>query len=278
MPDTALERALDELYAADPADFVNVRKQLMSDLRAAGDRAGANQLKSARRPSTAAWALNQMARREPQLVAALLERSRALQAAQSRPQSGQLDTMQDVIRAHRVALADATDAALAMLGERANDTFRTELVSPLRAASSDAEVGHQLETGRMIREADGTSGFPDSAHLTLVPQPAAPAPRPPKKVAAVPDRVHEHEREVAARADREQRREQEREAARAADRARRDDALAAAATAADEADRAEARIKELEAELDNTRRDLRDARARSRKATAEASRITSRLD
>jgi hypothetical protein len=267
VPDTALEQALDELYAADPADFVTARKQLVADLRGGGDRAGANQLKTARRPSTSAWALNQMARRQPQLVAALLERSAELLAAQSRPRFGEPDRMQDVIRAHRTALAVATDAALAILGSRANDGFRREIVSTLRAASTDPDTGRDLERGRVVREADASSGFPDATHLTLVPALAA-APPKPKKTPAPPDRSRGLER--AAHADR--------EVKRSADLARRAEASATAAAADVAAKRAGENVERLEAELDTARRELRDARARSRKATDEAERLTARLD
>src|SRR5207237_1060429 len=111
------------------------------------------------------------------------ERSDALQAAQARPRGGDLDALQDTIRAHRRALADAADAAVAILGARANDGFRSEILSTLRAASTDPEVGHRLEQGRVLREVDASAGFPDSAHLTLVPEPAATAPPKPRRTA-----------------------------------------------------------------------------------------------
>ena len=63
MPDGPLEDALDELYAADPNEFVAVRKRLSAAVRDTGDKAGAKVLQGARRPSTSAWALNQLARR-----------------------------------------------------------------------------------------------------------------------------------------------------------------------------------------------------------------------
>src|SRR6266850_845028 len=62
MPDGPLEDALDELYGAEPSEFVATRKRLSASLRDAGDKAGAKVLQGARRPSTSAWALNQLAR------------------------------------------------------------------------------------------------------------------------------------------------------------------------------------------------------------------------
>ena len=63
MPDGPLEDALDELYAADPSEFVATRTRLSGAVRDAGDKAAALVLQGARRPSTSAWALIQLARR-----------------------------------------------------------------------------------------------------------------------------------------------------------------------------------------------------------------------
>src|SRR5258708_32203342 len=179
MPDGPLEDSLDELYASDPSAFVATRKRLSAALRDAGDKAGGKVLQGARRPSTSAWALNQIARREPELLESLLEARRALYAAQTR-RTNKAEALRDAIRAHRDALDAATDAAIAVLGSRANDAFRGEIVSTLRAVSTDEEIERQLQVGRLIREAS-SSGFPDAAGLTLVPDlPASKSSAPPK--------------------------------------------------------------------------------------------------
>ena len=176
MPESPLAAALDELYGCDPGEFVAARKRLAADLRTAGEKDAAKELLAARRPSTAAWALNQVVRRQPDVVEALLDRSSELQAAQTRAISGKPEALRDAMRAHRKALDDATAAALAILGDRANDAFRSEIVSTLRAASVDDDTGRLLRTGRLTREAE-FQGFPDATGLTLVPQPAEPKPR-----------------------------------------------------------------------------------------------------
>src|SRR5215212_7080161 len=127
MSDGSVDAALDELYGVDPSEFVAVRKRLSATLRAAGDKDAAKELLAARRPSTSAWALNQVARNEPALVESLLDASRALFAAQTRG-SNKPDVLREAIRAHREAIDAATDAALGVLGERANDKFRSEIV------------------------------------------------------------------------------------------------------------------------------------------------------
>ena len=263
MPDGPLEDALDELYAADPGEFVAVRKRLAATLREGGDKAGAKVLLAARRPSTSAWALNQIARSEPDLVESLLDASNALYAAQTRG-SNKPEVLRDAIRTHREALEGATAAALAVLGERGNDGFRGEIVSTLRAVSTDEEIERQLRTGRLVREASA-SGFPDAAGLTLVPDLRESKPlSQPKPTKRSPDRRDTSEKANAA-ADAEREREARRRADLEAKESARNDAEAAAA----DADRAQARVIELEDELKAARRDLTEARVRSRKAKSK---------
>jgi len=263
MPDGPLEDALDELYGVEPSEFVAVRKRLSATLRDAGDKAGAKVLQGARRPSTSAWALNQLARREPQLVEGLLDASSALYAAQTRG-TNKPDGLRDAIRAHREAVDAAADAATAVLGARANDSFRGEMVSTLRAVSTDEDLGRQLRTGRLVRESS-VSGFPDAVGLTLVPDlpasksgtPSKTANRPTKR----PARSEAGTEAAQAKAERVER-EKQQKADLAAKEAARKDAEAAEAVA----DRAHARVEALEGELEIARHELTEARARSRKA------------
>ena len=263
MPDGPVEDALDELYAADPSEFVATRKRLAATVREVGDKAGARIVQAARRPSTSAWALNQLARREPQLVEGLLDTSNALYAAQTRG-SNKPEVLRDAIRTHRDALDAATDAALAVLGERANDGFRGEIVSTLRAVSTSEEIERQLRTGRLVREASA-SGFPDAAGLTLVPdlRDSKPREKPkgPKRAPTRPERSQTDD--AAAEAER------EREARRRADVEAKETARKDAEIAAADADRAEALVVELEDQLKAARRELTEARVRSRKAKSK---------
>ena len=260
MPDGGLDAALDELYGVDPSEFVGARKRLSGSLRAAGNKDAAKELEAARRPSTSAWALNQVARHQPQVVESLLDASRALFAAQTRG-SNKPDVLREAIRTHREAIDATADAALAVLGDRANDKFRGEIVSTLRAVSTDDAVGEQLRTGRIIREAS-SSGFPDAAGLTLVPD--LPTSKPKPSVKAKPEkrveRADDDPADNAAKAER------AREEKRRADLALKESARRDAEAAEVEADRAQARVDELQDALETARRELRTARERSRKA------------
>jgi hypothetical protein len=295
----ALEAALDELYGVDPDEFVATRKRLAGELRAAGDKDAVKAVQAARRPTTAAWALNRLSRDEPALVEELLERSRDLQSAQSG--RGGREAMRDATRAQRRALADATDAAMAQLGERATDAYRSQMLATLHAASADPTVGEQLSTGRLIREVSGSTGFPEGPMLTLVPDlEAEPAPRttraPAKKVSpakqppatrkAPPPKIAKTApptRDARAEATEQRRLEQERERERAtieAAQRRVEEAEAAARAAQAEAVAAEAaaveareRVVTLSHDLDGARREARATDASAVVARREATRL-----
>jgi hypothetical protein len=273
MADGPLEGALDELYAADPSEFVAVRKRLAAALSTTGDKGSAKDLRGARRPSTSAWALNQLARSDPKLIAVLLERSADLVAAQTRALSGRPEAMRVAMHAHREALAATTDAALEILGSRANDAFRSEIISTLRAASSDDDVGRRLARGRLLRE-ESSPGFPDATGLTLVPQPerspasAKAKAKSAREPAPRPDRADDVERAAAAQ------REREREEQRQADLAAKEAAARVAAAADRDATDARTRIEALQRELEIARHDLSSALDRSRAAKKEAAKRT----
>jgi hypothetical protein len=277
-----LEEALDEVYGVEPGDFVPARKRLAAELRAAGHTAAAKSLLGARRPTTAAWALNQLSRRDPGLVQALLDRSRELEAAQVGEGTGGREGIREATRSQRQALAAATEATLAMLGPRASDAYRAQILATLHAASAEAPVAEALQSGRLVRESSGSTGFPEFPGLTLVPDLDLPAERkrpsqksPPGSRAPKLDRTTRETIEEAERA----RLERERVAAERAERRLRE-AEAASRTALDEAEAAEAvaaaaheRLEQLTRDLDGARRDARAADEVASRARREAARL-----
>ena len=60
--DTTLEEAFDELYAAAPEDFVAERARLAKALKENGLADDAKAVAAVRKPTVAAWALNQLSR------------------------------------------------------------------------------------------------------------------------------------------------------------------------------------------------------------------------
>lgn len=279
----ALEAALDELYGVDPSEFVAARKRLAAGLRTAGEKDAAKTLQAARRPTTAAWALNQLSRLGPALVESFLDAGRELQATQMGARAGGREAMREATRAHRDALAAATDAALGTLESRATDGYRSQILATLHAASVDDGVAEQLQQGRLIREITGSTGFPEGPSLTLVPdlEPAAPrkAEREPPKRAARDRSTREDAAAEKAKQAEQQRLQRERAAAEDLARRRAEaegawqaaqDEVAAAESAAQTAhDQAE----QLEHDLERVRREARAADDRASSARRDAARL-----
>ena len=80
--------AIDELYGLDPSDFVAARNDLARRLRREGDRTLAAEVATLRRPTPAAWAVNQLTRRHRDDVEELVRLGEALQAAQDEALGG----------------------------------------------------------------------------------------------------------------------------------------------------------------------------------------------
>jgi len=155
--------AADDLFTLDPTEFTAARDRLAAELRKAGDKEGAAEVKALRRPTVTAWALNQLARRHGDEVRLLLDASAEVARAQAEAASGG-DTAafrrltkerRDLV--HRLAAAGA-----AVLDERepgSGPARRDALVSAIEAASMDEEGGSALLAGRLTAEPQPASGF-----------------------------------------------------------------------------------------------------------------------
>lgn len=75
-------KALDSLFRASPSDFVAVRKKLVAELKAAGDKATADLVAAAHKPTSTAWAINQVVLRHPAALASFTDAVEAMRAAQ----------------------------------------------------------------------------------------------------------------------------------------------------------------------------------------------------
>jgi hypothetical protein len=82
MTELDLDSAIDELYSADPDEFTARRNDLAKQLRADGRRAASEQVKELRKPSLAAWAVNQLARKNRREIDLLLDAGHRARDAQ----------------------------------------------------------------------------------------------------------------------------------------------------------------------------------------------------
>jgi hypothetical protein len=148
--------AVAELYGAVPEAFTGRRGELVAAARADGDRTAAKAIGELRRPTRAAWVVNQLAREDPSAPRKLAELSAALRAAQ---QAGHGPRLRE-LSAARGALVDALTAQALSLARVADapSPLREEVSGTLTAAVADPAVADAFAAGTLTRAAQW-SGF-----------------------------------------------------------------------------------------------------------------------
>ncbi len=260
---------VDDLYGLPLDQFIPERTALARELRKAGERERAGEVAALRKPSVAAWAVNQLVRTQRQPVADLLEAGDALRAAQDDVLAGRGDaqSLRAAVEQERAAVDALTDAARGLLSSEGNELSETiiERVSDtLHAAALDDEARAQVSEGRLERELRhvGLGGF---GALGAAPPAPRTEKRAPKRSAAketgTDEKKKARERERTAREEakareeaRREARATEREAKRRAERAER-----AANLARERRDKAAEALREAEAGLEAAEAQLQDA-------------------
>lgn len=139
--------AVDSLFAADLSEFVKVRDALVKQLKAEGDKEGAAAVKAMRKPSTVAWAVNQVARQRGDDVAELVRRAGAVRDAQERAVGGREDgSLRTTTRDWRDLVAELGAAAAELVGPQ----YRDEAAGAFEAASTDEALVDTLVAGRFV--------------------------------------------------------------------------------------------------------------------------------
>ncbi|MFI5833809.1 hypothetical protein ACIA5A_09035 [Micromonospora sp. NPDC051300] len=159
MPDVPVE-VVRRLYATPPDRFVAARDAAVAQAREAGDPRTAREIGRLRRPTVAAWLVNLLAIRRPELVADLAQLADSLRAAQRDLRGGTLRELSAQRRAVVGALV-AEVRKLAAAEPAAPPPGKLplgEVEATLNAALSDAEVAEQVRAGRLLR-ASHYAGF-----------------------------------------------------------------------------------------------------------------------
>jgi hypothetical protein len=143
-----LDEATDHLYAVDLDAFVAERTRLARELRDAGDRAGAERVAKLKKPTVAAWALNQLARQRRRDVDLLLDAGHRLRQAQEGVVGGaDRETFEKAQKTQRDALRRLTQQASQLLGG-ASSQASSQISGTLRAAAVSEEGRELLARGR----------------------------------------------------------------------------------------------------------------------------------
>jgi hypothetical protein len=143
--------AVEELYGSDPQAFTGRRTELAAQARTAGDAAAAKAIAALRKPTRAAWVVNQLARTDPSAPIKLAELGAALRAAQQARHGPRLRELSVA----RGPLIDAlTDQALAAGGvPDPPPSLRAEVAATLSAALADPSVAAGFASGTLTSAA-----------------------------------------------------------------------------------------------------------------------------
>jgi hypothetical protein len=159
----AVEQAADELYALPPADFTRERDERDKALRKQGRRDEADAVKALRKPTVAAWALNQLARRRAKEVERLVAAGEELRAAQEELLAGgdrkAFQSAAAKEREHVAKLAGEATQLVSEAGERASPALQEKISETLHAAALDEDTAEELRAGRLVREREAIGGF-----------------------------------------------------------------------------------------------------------------------
>jgi hypothetical protein len=156
-----LDEALDHLYGVDADEFVAERKRLARELKDAGDAEAAAEVAKARKPTVAAWALNQLARRQRRDVDLLLDAGHRLRQAQEGVVGGEdRAAFEQAQKSERETLQRLTKLASELLGGASAQAL-TQISATLRTAAVSEDGRELLARGRFVTplEAEGFDVF-----------------------------------------------------------------------------------------------------------------------
>ena len=264
----------DEIYQVPLTQFAAVRDQMAARLKAAGDKAGSAELKRARKPTVPAWAANQVVWKAPDAWKRLQAATEALR--KSHEENTSPEDVRQATREQREALRVCETRAadiLAREGHAASPAVLEKVGNTLLALALGAPAA---TPGRLDHELQ-PPGFEVLTGLSLPPpEPRAEAvvptssPAPASEVAAVPVR---QDAEGKARDEESARRA----AALAAAEAQRENTRRAVAEARARLASDEERLHALESEMTAARGSCEESRRRLEIAESELAASEARL-
>lgn len=270
MDEALLAEHVDAIHAVGRDEFVAERDRRVRELRAEGHREEATALKGHRKATVPAWAVNQLARREQDRVAQLVEAGDALRTAQRRATSGRgADELRRATRRVRDLTRDLASRARELLDAQGAASGHVDHVQQtLFAAAVDPALHETLRRGVFSRPVEA-AGFGVMAGLAAVPDGV------PDDAAHDPPRADHEAQDVEDAETAGQRRQREEVAARAARRRtlerQRADLQRSMLRQQRRAERARDRADDLQARAD-------DAAAEARAQQAEQASIARELD
>jgi hypothetical protein len=171
LPTTREVETPEELFALPLDEFTAARNALARRLKQEGNADAAEQVGGLVKPSVAAWAVNQLARQEPEPVRSLLNVAARLRSAQERSLQGEraADELRAAQAEERDVIRGLTQRAAELLRESSRPASGTTLerISSLLRAAAVGEPGRTaLREGRLTGDVEVT-GFDAFAGLEV---------------------------------------------------------------------------------------------------------------
>jgi hypothetical protein len=271
-----LEEAARQLYALPPQQFTAARDARAADEKGTGDEELAASVRSLRRASASAWAVDLLARDAADDLDALVDLGDRFRTAQA---EGDRAALAGLTRERKEALAGLASRARLLASEAGHPLSAAALAEvdqTLRAAVADASAAAAVRSGRLVRAlaADGL----EEADLTDAVAGAAPEGVAPARLRAAADRADgdggDEDADAGGAGSAGRSRTRTREAARRAAEKAADDAE----READDAEAALAEVDERATRLAHDRDEVLGQLRRLRDEFAAAERRSAELD
>lgn len=142
---------VDELYGVALGDFTPERDRRAKELKAGGDASAATRMKGLKKPSTAAWVVNLLVRREAEQVDQVLELGASLRAAAEDLDGEQLRALTRQRRQLTAAVTTRARALARAEGLKVSATVADQVEGTLHAAMLSAAASDAVRTGALVR-------------------------------------------------------------------------------------------------------------------------------
>jgi DNA repair exonuclease SbcCD ATPase subunit len=262
-----LSDVADELYELPPDEFITARDARRKEARTDGNRELAQAIGKLRKPSTAAWVINTLARREPDELRQLVALGAELREAQRDLDGEQLKELTRQRRRVVRALARQARSLAQQLGRPVSDSVAAQVQDTLRAAVADEDAGRAALSGRLTSPLSYSGVGKADVH-------GAVATLPPGEAAAPTRAKGESDDGRASTQDRRHRAAQEQLAGAREELA---EAETAAAQAQSDADRERHRLEGLSTRRDQLRDRIGELEGGLRRAEKESAELTADL-
>ncbi len=165
MDDARYAEDVAALYAEAPDRFVAVRDELASRLKASGDADAAKRVKALRRPTTAAWAVDRVARERSRELEALFRAGKELGAAQrAAAAGGGAESLREATEERRRLVGLLVGVAkdeLEQAGMAAPRATLDKVENTFMAIASDEVATERIRRGTLDKELAAPAGFGD---------------------------------------------------------------------------------------------------------------------